>query len=201
MSPSRLCLLLTVITVSIFGADVPVLKDYCALKIRVEGANGQPITAPVRIFGADGREIASEKAIGGLAEFCDLGFERHRVVIGQEGSCAQTVIENVQINFPEPLTLRAVLNECFGQEIAIGNCLVLLRVKSRGRPVSGTKIEFDSTAGPHSELVTDKYGRVFKPMRIDSTMRATVQLGGKSNTVDVECIRGNPNLEVTIAGE
>ena len=170
---------------------------YCALRVRVEDTSGSSAKETVRVVKADGEQIASHESIEGIAEFCDIdvGFERFSVIVGRD-SCGLAVVKNLRINYPRTLVLRVVANECHGQEIPLGACLLLLAAHSiDGRPIHDARasVEVDHKLGP--ARTTDAYGRLFFTLPLDSYLNLTLSHAGYvPESVEIQCVRGGPRL-------
>jgi len=178
---------------SLAGAQTP----YCALRVQVEGTSGHPIEEPVRIEAEDGRVLQTRTALHGIAEFCDVdvGFKSFEVIAGTD-SCGQSVARNLRIDYPRTLIVRLVVNECHGQPIILGACLVLLRSVGPDGPLSGVEAAVEFGGGRTSTRTADAYGRIFLALDLDSSLRITVAPQGYTQeSATIHCTHENRTFE------
>ena len=169
--------------------------DYCALRVTVKHTNGKMALAPVTIIGENASPVASARSLFGVAEFCDLGFEKFTVLIGLN-KCGQVVIKNIETTFPKTVELNAIFDGCAVVDIPLSTCVIMFRIQSDGRPVAKARVAVNSAGSSERNLIADRYGRVFTAMTYGSEGKVTFSHPGyQEKILNVACFPNNRRYE------
>jgi hypothetical protein len=161
--------------------------DLCALKLLVTDGQGTPLSVPVELLDSSGAPIAHASADQeGKAEFCDLRFGNHSLVVGGD-RCNSVIVRNVRYVHPEPRTVKVVLNFCIEAPSYDGTvCTFYFRLESeQGDPLPHVEMR------PSDEGRTwtaDGYGRILKLLPYTKTATVSFSAPGyETRTVPVKC--------------
>lgn len=161
--------------------------DLCALKLLVTNDQGNPVSVPVELLDSKGAPIAHTSTDQeGKAEFCDLKFGNHSVVVGGDG-CNSVTVRNVRYVHPEPRTMKVVLNFCQEVPAYEGSvCRFYFRIESeQGDPLPHAQMRA-SDEGRTS--TADGYGRILKLLPYTKTATVSFSAPGyETQTVPVKC--------------
>lgn len=118
----------------------PIQDDRCAVTVEVLQIGGLVADrlVPVYLLDSAGKVVLETTNRGGKARFCDFGFGRHTIQVGEADRCGAAKILNVVFDHKSEQRFQAVLNSCAGEGIQfiLGGCPLELRVVNEsGQPV------------------------------------------------------------------
>ena len=138
----------------------------------------------VSLLNAQGVEVSKTEAHKGIAEFCDLGFGMHTIVVGRIGECGVVRLENIRVWQQVPQVLRVVMNTC-GQDVTASGCIAYFRVSSASEKISQATVQAEDGA---YDWRTDKYGRIWLGVARGGTASYSFTAKGfRRRTVTLKC--------------
>lgn len=173
-------------------------RSNCALTVKVLSPDGQDVVAPVVVEEENGRVVEKVHRRGG-ASFCDLGILPVTVKVGGDGTCSQTIVRNVRLNWGEALVLKTIYNyePCLRDPPAspVPMCEVLFRVSDKQTKwISHARLLIQGKRP--IVLTTDDYGRALLNARRDVSYSGSVSAGGfESAGFQVSCTAEQPRVE------
>jgi len=133
--------------------------DFCAVRITVVDEDRSPVGTRAVLIDPDGHAIDSvETDIKGEASFCDFGFGRHAIKVGDEGRGSVT-LNDIYFVYGIPQHRTVVLPSTHDVTFTSipTSCLVYVRVSSE----TGRKLtDAEATTRSGKRWYADRYGRL-----------------------------------------
>jgi len=178
---------ITLLPLILLSALAASAADLCALKLLVTNDQGTPVSVPVDLLDSKGAPIAHTNTDQeGEAEFCDLKFGNHSLVVGGH-ECNSVIVRNVRYVHPDARTMKVVLNFCTESPSYEGSvCRFYFRIESeQGDPLPHVEMR-PSDEG--RSWTADSYGRILKLLPYTKTATITFSAPGyETQAVPVKC--------------
>lgn len=149
---------------------LPAAETFCAVRIEVKTDSGRAVSnVPAYLFGPGGAPVETSEVRAGKVEFCDFGFGKHSIQIG-DTNCGATVVKNVEIEYRRELKLFVILNSCnVGGDTLANACFIYVRV----RDAQGNKIGSVQIVNGSNPKMADEFGRAEIAVRQGESRKVT----------------------------